>query len=149
MKRIVVSVLSAVGLLTLLLSVAGVAAYLYLGSGADVKIKQTLSSPDGSYVATVHWKHGGGGLGSCAFGVSVNASHAPFSAAKDAETGEGAVYSGTCGIEPEIRWAEPLVLEVTLAEFMQSDWTSGSFKGTDDTRKVRIVFRFTRTASQT
>ncbi|WP_416397402.1 hypothetical protein [Allohahella sp. A8] len=144
MPTILTKLFAALGFLTLLVLLAGAAMFLSSGDN-EVVIEQSLPSPDQRHTATIYRNSGGGAAGWCSIHVAITYGLAPFSPTADNGLPMDGVYSGNCGITPQLEWSAPTVLQITLPAFINDDWSSASVKGTGASGDVAVRFVFLHT----
>ena len=72
---------------------------------SDVRIYQSLESPNGEYSATEYVAMGGGAAGWCYRRVTVNSKASPFSWEKERESG-GWSFGVNCSCKVDLKWED-------------------------------------------
>lgn len=134
MRRIVIYVLAAVGVLSLLAGLAVFTLGYILAGGEDApSIEQSVASPDGHYVALLVTHSGGGAAGWCRQFVVVRPSSTKASAPTLKEADSDPVFSARCSSDFSITWQDTGKLRILVAPqpkgLQQFEWRSHDQSG--------------------
>lgn len=147
MPRILVNIFAVFGVIALIVLAAWAGMIFFVDSGSDIKVEQSLPSPDQKNIATLYTGMGGGAAGWCSMYVAINSSSTPFSPSVENSSPKDRVYMGSCSIKPKLNWVSPTVLQITLPDFINKEWSSASVKGTNESGSVVVQFVFTHNKS--
>jgi len=115
---------------------------IFGAGGADVRIYQSLESPNGEYTATEYVAMGGGAAGWCYKRVTVNSRAFPFNWEKESERG-GYSFSVNCSSNIDLKWDDDrhLVVGYTRWDDKATISMSQSPLSFDETVKISYAQR--------